>query len=251
MRPSLLAGLLGAAQRNMDRGAKSVRLFELGRRYLADAERPTLGFLMAGERSPREWQVGKAQPFSAFDAKAEALALLDAAGAPIENLQVMGEAGSAYHPGQSATLRLGPKTVLAAFGALHPGLLKAFGLDGPVVAGELFLDAIPAKRASGRMRPAYAPPTLQPVTRDFAFLVPDALPAGDLVRAVRGADKALIAGARLFDLFTGAGVPEGSKSLAVEIMLQPTERTLTEDDLATVSAKVVAAAGKLGAVLRG
>lgn len=251
MRPSLLAGLLAAAQRNMDRGAKSVRLFELGRRYLADGERPTVGFVLAGDRTARDWQGGRAQPFGAFDGKAEALALLDAAGAPVENLQVMGDASAAYHPGHSATLRLGPKAVLAEFGALHPSLVKAFGLDGSVVAGEIFLDAIPAKRASGRIRPAYTPPALQPVTRDFAFLVPETLAAGDLVRAVRGADKALIAAARLFDVFTGAGVPEGQKSLAIEVTLQPTERTLTDEDLAAVSARIVAAAGKFGATLRG
>jgi phenylalanyl-tRNA synthetase beta chain len=251
MRPSLLAGLLAAAQRNADRGAKSVRLFELGRRYLSDGERPTVGFVLAGDKAPRDWQSGKAQPFGAFDAKAEALALLDAAGAPVDNLQVMGDASAAYHPGQSATLRLGPKAVLAEFGALHPSLVKSFGLDGSVVAGEIFLDAIPPKRASGRIRPAYTPPSLQSVTRDFAFLVPETLAAGDLVRAIRGADKALIASARLFDVFTGAGVPEGQKSLAVEVTLQPTDKTLTDDDLAAVSAKIVAAAAKFGATLRG
>jgi len=251
MRPSLLAGLLAAAQRNMDRGAKSVRLFEVGRRYLAASERPTVGFVLAGERAARDWQGGKAQPFTAFDAKAEVLALLDAAGAPVDNLQVMGEAAGAYHPGQSATLRLGPKSILAEFGALHPALLKAFDLNGPVMAGEIFLDAIPARRAAGRIRAAYTPPTLQPVTRDFAFLVPESLAAGDLVRAVRGADKATIIAARLFDLFTGAGVPEGSKSLAVEVTLQPADKSFTDEDLATLSAKIVGAAGKLGATLRG
>jgi phenylalanyl-tRNA synthetase beta chain len=251
MRPSLLSGLLAAAQRNTDRGAKSVRLFEIGRRYFADAERPTVGFVLAGERSPRDWHAGKAQPFAAFDAKAEVLALLEAAGAPVDNLQVMGEASSAYHPGQSATLRLGPKTVLAEFGALHPSLAKAFDLDGPVVAGELFLDAIPARRATGRIRAAYTPPALQPVTRDFAFLVPDTLPAGDVVRAVRGADKTTITAARLFDLFTGAGVPDGQKSLAVEVTLQPGEKSFTDEDLGAISARIVAAAAKLGATLRG
>ena len=251
MRPSLLAGLLGAAQRNMDRGAKSVRLFELGRRYLADAERPTVSFVLVGERLARDWQSGKAQAFGAFDAKAEAVALLEAAGAPVENLQAMGAASAVYHPGQSATLRLGPKTVLAEFGALHPATVKAFGLEGAAVAGEIFLDAIPAKRGGGRIRPAYTPPALQPVTRDFAFLVPDALAAGDLVRAVKGADKALIVGARLFDLFTGQGVPEGQKSLAIEATLQPTDKTLTDEDLGAITAKVVAAAAKLGAILRG
>ena len=251
MRPSLLAGLFGAAQRNLDRGAKSVRLFEIGRRYLADAERPTASFLLAGERSARDWQDGKAQPFGAFDAKAEAIALLEAAGAPVENLQVMGEASPAYHPGQSATLRLGPKTVLAEFGAVHPSLVKAFGLDGTVVAGEIFIDAIPVTRGSGRIRAAYAPPALQPVTRDFAFLVPEALAAGDLVRAVRNADKNAIMTARLFDLFTGAGVPEGQKSLAIEVTLQPADKSFTDEALAAISAKIVAAAGKLGATLRG
>jgi len=251
MRPSLLAGLLGAAQRNLDRGAKSVRLFELGRRYLVDAERPTVAFVLAGDRASRNWQSGKAQAFTAFDGKAEVLALLDAAGAPVDNLQVMGEAASAYHPGQSATLRLGPKTVLAEFGALHPSLLKAFDLNGPVIAGELFLDAIPARRGTGRMRAAYAPPALQPVTRDFAFLVPDTLAAGDLVRAVRGADKASITSARLFDVFTGAGVPEGQKSLAVEVTLQPADKSFTEEALSAISTRIVAAAGKLGATLRG
>ena len=251
MRPSLLAGLLGAARRNADRGARSVRLFELGRRYLADAERPTVGFVLAGDRAPRDWQDGKAQGFGAFDAKAEALALLEAAGAPVDNLQVMAEASPAYHPGQSATLRLGPRTVLAEFGVLHPVTLRAFGLEGQVVAGEIFLDAIPARRGGGRIRAAYTPPALQPVTRDFAFLAPAALPAGDLVRAVRGAEKALIASVRLFDLFTGQGVPEGQKSLAVEVTLQPVDKTLTDEDLGAVSARVVAAAAKLGASLRG
>ncbi|MEN2710569.1 phenylalanine--tRNA ligase subunit beta [Sphingomonas sp. NPDC092331] len=257
MRPSLLPGLLGAAERNLKRGAASVRLFELGRRYLADGaknldERVTLGMLLAGAKSPRGWQGGKAQPFTAFDAKAEALALLEAAGAPVANLQVMGEAGEVWHPGQSATLRLGPKTVLAAFGMVHPSVLKAFDLDGDVAAVELYLDALPAKRGgSGFMRTAYTPPALQAVTRDFAFLVPDALAAGDLVRAVKGADKAAIVDARLFDLFTGAGVPEGQKSLAIEVTLQPGEKSFTDEELKAIADKVVVAATKLGAALRG
>jgi phenylalanyl-tRNA synthetase beta chain len=252
MRPSLLPGLLAAAERNLKRGATSVRLFEVGRRYLADAERPTLGVLLAGARTPRGWQGGKAQAFTAFDAKAEALALLEAAGAPVANLQVMGEAGDVWHPGQSATLRLGPKTVLAAFGMVHPSVLKAFDLDGDVAAVELYLDALPAKRGgTGFMRTAYTPPALQAVTRDFAFLVPAELAAGDLVRTVKGADKAAIVDARLFDLFTGTGVPEGQKSLAVEVTLQPGEKSFTDEELKAVADKVVAAAAKLGASLRG
>jgi phenylalanyl-tRNA synthetase beta chain len=252
MRPSLLPGLLAAAQRNADRGAASIRLFELGRRYLADGEHATVGVVLAGHRAPRDWAGGKAQAFTAFDAKAEALALLAAAGAPVDNLQVMGEAGDCYHPGQSATLRLGPKTVLARFGTLHPATAKAFDLDGPVVAAEIHLDAIPAKRGNrdGFMRAPFTPPPLQAVTRDFAFLVADSVAAGDLVRAVRGADKANIVDARLFDRFAGAGVPEGQASLAIEVTLQPTEKSYTDADLKAISDKVVAAAAKLGATLR-
>ncbi|MDB5703987.1 MAG: phenylalanyl-tRNA synthetase subunit beta [Sphingomonas bacterium] len=250
MRPSLLPGLLAAAARNLKRGAQTVQLFEIGRRYLAAAERPTLGVVLAGEGSPRSWQQGKAAPFGAFHAKAEALALLAAAGAPVENLQVMGEAGDAWHPGQSGTLRLGPKTVLAAFGMIHPLTARAFDLDGPVAAVELYLDAVPARRASGFMRPAYAPPALQAVRRDFAFLVPADLAADTLVRAVKGADKAAIAAVRLFDVFTGAGGEE-QKSLALEVTLQPGEKSFTDEELKAVADKVVAAATKLGASLRG
>lgn len=251
MRPSLLPGLLAAAERNLKRGAANVRLFEVGRRYMADQERLTLAVIFAGARTVRGWQSGKAQPYGAFDAKAEALALLEAAGAPVANLQVVGQAGEVYHPGQSATLRLGPKTVLAAFGMLHPATLKAFDLDGDVAAVELYLDALPPKRGTGFMRPAYAPPALQPVTRDFAFLVPDTVPAGDLVRIAKNADKAAIVDARLFDVFTGQSVPQGQKSLAVEVTFQPAEKSFTDAELKALADKVVAAAAKLGATLRG
>jgi phenylalanyl-tRNA synthetase beta chain len=253
MRPSLLPGLLSAAGRNLDRGASSVRLFELGRRYLAEGEKLTLGLVLAGERQARGWASGKAHSFDPYDIKGEVLALLAAAGAPVDNLQVMGEAGDHFHPGQSATLRLGPKTILASFGALHPNAAKAFDLDGAVMAAELYLDAIPAKRGGGNgfMRPAYTPPALQAVTRDFAFLVPADLPAGDLVRVIKGSDKDNITTARLFDQFMGAGVPEGQKSLAVEVTLQPSEKSYGEEDLKAIAERVVAAAAKLGAVLRG
>jgi phenylalanyl-tRNA synthetase beta chain len=251
MRPSLLPGLLAAAQRNANRGADSIRLFEIGRRYLAEGEHPTLGLVLAGNRTARDWASGKAQPFDAFDAKAEALALLEAAGAPVENLQVMGEAGAHYHPGQSGTLRLGPKTVLARFGMLHPATAKAFDLSGPVAVAEIYLDAIPSKRGTGFMRAPYAPPALQGVRRDFAFLVNADGPSDALVRAVKGADKALITAVRVFDSFTGGGVPEGQTSLAVEVTLQPAEKSFTEAELADLAAKIVAAAGKVGATLRG
>ncbi len=251
MRPSLLPGLLSATERNLKRGITSVRLFEVGRRYLSDAERPTLGLILAGNRRERGWRDGKAAGFDAYDAKAEALALLAAAGAPVDNLQVMGEAGDAWHPGQSGTLRLGPKTVLAKFGMLHPSLLKAFDLDGAVAAVELYLDALPARRASGFMRPAFTPPALQSVRRDFAFLVPAEVTADALVRAVRSADKAAITAARVFDVFTGTGVEEGKKSVAVEVILQPTDKSFTDETLKAIADKVVAAAAKQGASLRG
>ncbi|MDR6788889.1 phenylalanyl-tRNA synthetase beta chain [Sphingomonas sp. BE138] len=251
MRPSLLPGLLSAVERNLRQGAETVRLFEIGRRYLPDAERATLGVVLAGDRRPRGWREGKAAAFDAYDAKAEALALLAAAGAPVDNLQVMGDAGAAFHPGRSGTLRLGPKTVLAAFGAVHPAVMKAFDLSGQVAAVELYLDAIPAKRGAGFMRPAYAPPALQPVRRDFAFLVPADVTADALVRAVKGADKATIVRARVFDVFTGAGVAEGHKSVAVEVVLQPAEKSFTDADLKAIADKVVAAAAKQGAQLRG
>ncbi len=265
MRPSLIPGLLSAAKRNADRGADTSRLFELGRRYFRakdgakdgiSDERPTLGIVLAGDKTPRGWANGKAQGFDAFDAKAEALALLGQAGAPVDKLMVMVEdglgAGAQYHPGQSATLRLGPKNVLARFGALHPTTLKAFDIDGPVVAVEIFLDAIPFKKGkSGFAKTAYAPPALQPVKRDFAFLVQDDLAASDLLRAVKGADKANIVDARIFDVFAGKGVPEGHKSLAIEVTLQPGEKSYTDEEIKAVSDKVIASAAKLGAELRG
>ncbi len=250
MRPSLLPGLLSAVQRNLDRGATAVRLFELGRRYLSDGEHPTLAFVLAGSRTARGWQTGKAQGFDAYDAKALCLALLEAAGAPVDNLQVMGEAGDNYHPGQSATLRLGPKNILANFGMIHPSMAKAFGIDGPLFAGSIHLDAIPVKKASGFMRASFTPPALQAVTRDFAFLVPSDIPAGDLVRAVKGADKENITAVRLFDQFMGQGVPTGQKSLAVEVTLQPQEKSYAEAEIKAISDRVVAAAAKVGAVLR-
>ena len=246
MRPSLLPGVIAAARRNLDRGAASARLFEIGRRYLADAERPTATLLLAGEKQPRSWQAGKAQRFDPFDAKAEALALLEAAGAPVANLQLYPDAGPTWHPGRSATLRLGPKTIVAAFGELHPRLEKLVDAPERAVAAEVYLDAIPAPRSSGHAKPNYTPPALQPVTRDFAFIVPAGIQADALVRAIRGADKQAIIAARLFDRFE---TPEGL-SLAVEVTLQAGEKSFTEAELSEISKQVVSAAEKLGARLR-
>jgi len=251
MRPSLLPGLLSAVQRNLDRGASSIRLFEIGRRYLKDGEHPTLVCVLAGDKERRGWASGKATTFDAYDAKAICLELLEAAGAPVSNLMVMGEAGDAYHPGQSATLRLGPKNVIAGFGMIHPSMLKAYDIDVPVAAMGIHLDAIPAKKNASFARSSFAPPALQAVTRDFAFLVPTELAASDLVRAVKGADKINIVDARVFDVFAGQGVPEGKKSVAVEVTLQPTEKSYKEADLKAISDAIVANAAKQGAELRG
>jgi phenylalanyl-tRNA synthetase beta chain len=246
MRPSLLPGLISAARRNCDRGAASVRLFEIGRRYLADAEHPTLAFILAGERRGRDWQSGKARGFDAFDAKAEVLALLDATGAPVDNLQVFAGAGATWHPGRSATLRLGPKTIVAAFGELHPNLQKSLGAPAGAVAAEIYLDAIPAGRTSSRARPAYAPPALQAIMRDFAFIVPVGVTADALLRAIRGADKAAITAVGLFDRFEASD----GLSLAFQVTLQPADKSFTDEQIGEISKRIVAAAEKLGARLR-
>jgi phenylalanyl-tRNA synthetase beta chain len=247
MRPSLLPGLVAAARRNADRGATSIRLFEIGRRYLAEGERATAAILLAGERAARDWQAGKSNGFDAYDAKGEVIALLEAAGAPITNLTLTPDPGPTWHPGRSATLGLGPKTILAVFGELHPRLAKEIDAPAGAVAAEIYLDAIPSPRSSGRARPAFTPPALQGVARDFAFIVPDSVTADALVRAVRGADKGVIVGARLFDRFES----EAGLSLAVEVTLQPGEKSFTDAEIAEVSARIVAAAGKLGSRLRG
>ena len=244
MRPSLLPGLIAAARRNLDRGAASVRLFEVGRRYLADGERPTAALILSGDKSDRSWLSGKPQDFSAFDAKADVLALLKAAGAPVDNLQLTMDAGPNWHPGRSARLSLGPKTVLAAFGELHPAIARGMPAT---VAAEIYLDAIPTPRSSGRARPAFTPPALQSVTRDFAFIVPDGLAAEALVRAIRAADKDVITAARLFDRYRPDG---GELSLAVEVVLQPGAQSFTEAEIAAISGRIVGAAEKLGARLR-
>jgi phenylalanyl-tRNA synthetase beta chain len=246
MRPSLLPALISAARRNLDRGASSVRLFEIGRRYLGDSEHATLSLILAGDRRPREWQSGKAQPFDAFDAKAEVSAILEASGAPVANLQVYPDAGPTWHPGRSARLGLGPKTIVASFGELHPKLQKELDAPAAAVAAEIYLDAIPEPRSSGRARPAYSPPALQAITRDFAFIVPVDVPAENLVRAIRGADKVAITGVRLFDRFEASD----GLSLAFEVTLQPAEKSFTDEQIGEISRRIVGAAEKLGARLR-
>ena len=173
-------------------------------------------------------------------------ALLEAAGAPVANLQVYPDAGPVWHPGRSAKLGLGPKTIVAAFGELHPSLTRHLDAPAGAVAAEIYLDAIPAPRNAGRARSAFAPPALQSITRDFAFIVPADLTADQLLRAIRGADKNAIIGVWLFDRFEAAD----GLSLAYEVTLQPIEASFTEDQIGAISKAVVGAAEKLGARLR-
>ncbi len=249
MRPSLLPGLIAASGRNKARGATSIRLFEVGKRYLTEGERPTLALVATGEKQGRHWGA-KAAGFDVYDAKAEALAVLEAAGAPVDRLQVTVDAPSWFHPGRSGTLRLDPRNPIAHFGELHPKVAKALDIKGTVVAVEIYLDAIPSPKAVKRARAKYAPSDLMPVSRDFAFVVKDDVEAGKLVQAVRGAEKQAITNVEVFDVFAGQGVEDGHKSVALAVTLQPGVASFTDADLEAISAKIVAAAGKVGATLR-
>jgi phenylalanyl-tRNA synthetase beta chain len=251
MRPSALIHLLAAGQRNANRGAVASRLFEVGPIYLGDGPGDQRLVAAAAARGTlRAW--GGAAQADLFAVKADLLALLETLGVNTAGLMQRNGARGWWHPGRSGTLSLGPKTIVAEFGELHPRVLKALDVDGPVVGFELVLDALPqAKAKATKTRPKLDAPDLMPLSRDFAFLAPDALAAGDLTKAVAGADKALIAGVSVFDVYRGQGVPEGHASLALEVRLQPREKTLTDAEIEAVSAKVVAAAGKLGATLRG
>ncbi len=250
MRPSALIHLLKAVQRSADRGVEDARYFEAGPIYLNDS--PTgQQTVVAGVRrvvTSRDWQGGETP--DVFSIKADLLAIMEAVGAPA-SLQVTTDTSAWCHPGRSGVMRLG-KNVLAEFGEVHPSLLKSLDIDGRVLAFELFLDNVPTpKKKALKARPALNLPELNPVKRDFAFLAPVDLPAANLIKAVRGADKQLITDARLFDVYAGQGVPEGQVSLAVEAVIQPRDKTLTDKEIEQISAKVVAAAEKAGASLRG
>ena len=242
MRPSVLPTLAMAAARNSDRGFGDVALFELGPQY-ADASPEGQSLVAAGLRAGRlerpHWDKA-ARPLDAFDAKADALAALAAVGAPVENLQVDAQAAPTwYHPGRSGALRLGPK-VLAVFGELHPRVLAALDLRGPVAAFEVFVESVPLPKAkAGKLRPAPDLSPFQPVTRDFAFVVDEAVPAEKLLRAAKGADKAMIAAVDLFDLYAGKGIEPGQKSLAISVTLQPREKTLTDQEIDAIADKIV------------
>ncbi|MBF0665861.1 MAG: phenylalanine--tRNA ligase subunit beta [Brevundimonas sp.] len=252
MRPSALPNLIQAAARNADRGHPDAALFEIGPIYLDDSptgQRTVVAGLVA-PRSARHW--GAAPEDALFALKGDLLALLEELGAPVASLQlVQGQNRDWWHPGRSARLQLGPKNVMAEFGALHPRVLKALDADGPMLAFEMVLDAVPEPRGKAtKARGAANLSALMPLTRDFAFVVEDGKPTGDLVRAVAGADKALIAEVRVFDVYQGPGVAEGMKSVALEVVVQPREATLTEAEIEALSGKIVQAAGKAGATLR-
>jgi phenylalanyl-tRNA synthetase beta chain len=258
MRPSLLPGLLAAAGRNAARGHGDTALFEVAGIYLSDqpdgqkrvaggVRRGTAGVAGAG----RAWD-GSAAGVSVFDAKADAIAALEAAGAPVEKLMIEAPASGWYHPGRSGRIKLGPKIVLAEFGELHPQTLKRLDVSGPACGFEVFLDAIPEPKAKAtRTKPVLALSPFQPVRRDFAFVVDAAVPALKIVRAAEGADKKLVGEVRVFDVFAGAALGEGRKSVAIEVTLNPLERTLTEEDLDAVSRTIVAQVEKAtGGTLR-
>jgi phenylalanyl-tRNA synthetase beta chain len=253
MRPSALPNLIQAAARNAARGHADAALFEIGPIYLDDSptgQRTVITGLIA-PRAARHW--GAAPEDALFGLKGDLMALLEALGAPTASLQlVQGQNRDWWHPGRSARLQLGPKNVMAEFGALHPRVLKALDADAPMLAFEIVLDAVPEPRgARSKARGPARLANLMPLTRDFAFVVEDGKAVGDLVRAIAGADKALIADVSVFDVYRGAGVPEGMKSVALEVTLQPVEATLTEAEIEALSAKVVAAGAKAGATLRG
>jgi len=245
MRPSIVGNLLLAAARNAARGFPDVGLFEVGPSYLDDTEKGQVlsaTGVRVGLYRPRHWD-GKPRAVDAFDAKADALALLQTFGVPVDNLQVLPEAPDYYHPGRSAVLRLGP-TILAQFGELHPNVLRACDLRGPAVGFEVFLDRMPVARSKGTARPLLNAPPFQPLERDFAFVVDATVPADKLTRAAKSADKALVTDARVFDLFQGGALPEGKKSIAFSVTIQPRERTLTDQEIDALSARIVAAVNK-------
>lgn len=257
MRPSILPNLIQAAGRNAARGHGNAALFEVGPQFADDTpsgQAWVAAGVRSGKSSRKHWAGGDAaaRDVDVFDVRADAMAALVAAGAPADKAQITTDAPAWYHPGRSGVLRLGPN-VLAAFGELHPRVLRALGVKGPHTAFEVYLDAIPEpKKKDGRTRPLLEPSPFQPLERDFAFVVAADVPAEKLVRAAIGADKALVANATIFDVYTGEGVGEGKKSLALSVTLQPTGKTLTDEEIEAVAARIVANVEKqTGGVLRG
>ena len=259
MRPSLLPGLIAAVQRNADKGLGDAALFEVGQVFKGDGEgdqRMGAAAVRRGGAKPagagRHWSACAAD-VDAFDAKADVMALLSTLGVPVAGMQLVAGAPSWFHPGRSGTLQFGPKTVIGHFGELHPRVLEALDVQGPIVAFEILLDDIPPPKAKPtKTKGKLEVSEFMPLGRDFAFVVDRDVKAGDILRAAQGADRTLIAGADVFDVYEGTGVPEGKKSVAVSVTLQPREKTLTDAEIEAVAAKVVAEVSKkTGAALRG
>jgi len=240
MRPSLLPGLIGTVRRNADRGFRDAALFELGPLYRDDTpegQALVAAGVRGGHSGPRHWRA-PARSVDLYDVKSDALAALAVMGAPVENVQVTADPAPWYHPGRAGTLRLGPN-VLGAFGELHPAVLEALDVRGPLAGFEVFLDTVPEPRA-GRAKPPLHLSVFQPIERDFAFVVDRDLPADALLRAARSVDRKLVAEIRLFDVYEGAGLPESKKSLAITVVLQPQERTLTDAEIEDFSKRLIA-----------
>jgi phenylalanyl-tRNA synthetase beta chain len=259
MRPSLIPGLAASAQKNADRGFPDVALFEVGQIFKGD--RPEDQFTAAtGVRralakpvgAGRHWS-GKAAPVDVFDAKADALAVLTAAGAPAQALQIVPGAPAWFHPGRSGTIQIGPQNVLGHFGELHPRALEALDAEGPLVAFEVILERIPeAKAKATRAKPVLDLSPFQPVTRDFAFVVDAAVKAADIVRTAQAVDRKLVTGVTVFDVYEGQGVEPGKKSVAIAVAIQPREKTLTDQEIEALAGKIVAEVTKrTGGTLRG
>jgi phenylalanyl-tRNA synthetase beta chain len=251
MRPSVLPSLLAAAERNTARGFDDLMLFEIGAQFesgMPGAQTTIAAGIRLGVGA-RSW-TKSTHPADALDAKADMLAALDSAmGAPM-TAPVRSGAAAWYHPGRSGTLALGPK-ILGYFGEIHPAVLAAFGLKGPASAFEIFLDAIPEPKSKSRARSAFAPSPYPAVERDFAFVVDAQITADEILKAAKGAERALIDGLSVFDVYEGKGIPEGKKSLAIAVRLQPQDRTLTDAEIDAVAQKIVAAVSKAtGATLR-
>jgi phenylalanyl-tRNA synthetase beta chain len=258
MRPSLLPGLVAAAQKNADRGLPDAGLFEVGQIFRGDA--PDDQFIAAaGVRRALAKPSGIGRHWSkrdgdvdAFDAKADALAVLVAAGAPASALQIVPGGPKWFHPGRSGTIQIGPQNVLGHFGELHPSALEALDAEGPLVAFEVILERIPEpKTKATRAKPALELSTLQPVDRDFAFVVESKVKAADIVRAAQGVDRKLITNITVFDVYEGKGIEPGKKSIAIAVTVQPREKTMTDAEIEALAAKIVAEVGKrTGGVLR-
>jgi phenylalanyl-tRNA synthetase beta chain len=257
MRPSLLPGLVIAAQANIDRGFPDLALFEVGQLFTGDGPEDEL-IAASGVRHGYASSKGIGRHWSgsamadALDAKADAFAVLSAAGAPMQALQVVPGGPDWLHPGRSGTIQIGPQNVLGYFGELHPRALELLRADGPMIAFEVILDRIPAaKQRPTRARPVLDLSPFQSVSRDFAFIVDRSVKAGDIVRAAQGVDKKLITDVTVFDVYEGKGIEDGKKSIAIAVTIQPREKTLTDQEIEAVAAKVVAeVTKKTGGALR-